>query len=348
MHARLIRTSIARAATAPLCAAYASALAHKNRRFDRGIGVARLPVPVISVGNLSVGGTGKTPVVSAIVETLSGWGLRPCIAMRGYAPQGGVSDEAVQHRERFPTVPVVAQPDRLSGLHSLMASEPGRVGCVVLDDGFQHRQIARDLDIVLIDATRPPHEARLLPAGRLREPVESLRRAHIAVLTRCEQVQEDRRAEVTQHIARQTPSVIQVRSTWIGLSVSEGGADTDQALSAARGRAILLVSAIGNPRAFESVARAEFGESPALRFRDHDPYGPSAIQRIASAIHEHRAELVLTTEKDWVKLRRHAPKLGVPVARPRLDIEFLQGGDEFWSALERTARGTPGHGKSHE
>lgn len=348
MPTRLISTSLTRAASAPLCAVYAAALAHKNRRFDRGIGVTRLPVPVISVGNLSVGGTGKTPVVSAIVEKLNEWNLRPCIAMRGYAPHGGESDEAIQHRERFPTLPVIAQPNRLSGLISLMASEPDRVGCVVLDDGFQHRQIARDLDIVLIDATRPPHGDRLVPAGRLREPIESLRRAHIAILTRCEQIPDDRRVEITQHLARLVSPVIPVKSTWVGLNISDSGADTNQALSAARGRAILLVSAIGNPEAFESMARAELGESPALRFRDHDPYGPSAIQRIASAAREHRAELIVTTEKDWVKLRRHAAKLGVPVARPRLDIEFLHGSDEFWSAVEHTARRTPGHGTSDE
>lgn len=170
-------------------AIYAREIRRRNRAYDRGGRVTRLDRPVISVGNLSAGGTGKTPMVMKLATALLEAGHHPCIAMRGYKAAAGRSDEAEEYRARLVNVPVVAQPDRISGLRALFATEVGRdVDVVLLDDGFQHRRLARDLDIVLVDATRSPFEDRLLPAGYLREPPASLERAQAVVITHAEAV----------------------------------------------------------------------------------------------------------------------------------------------------------------
>ncbi len=141
--------------------------------------------------NLSVGGTGKTPMVMHVLRVLLERGYRPCVAMRGYSKsKDGAADETDAYRRAFPEVPIMAQPDRIAGLRSLLERTPAekQFDRVVLDDGFQHRQIARDLDVVLIDATpgRSVFADRLLPAGWLRERVGSLARASAVVLTHAE------------------------------------------------------------------------------------------------------------------------------------------------------------------
>src|ERR1043165_360740 len=150
-----------------LARGYAWEIGRRNRRYDAGRGVVRFDRPVISVGNLSVGGTGKTPMVAHIVGLLLEAGRRPCIAMRGYAGRGGMSDEAEEYRGRFPGIPIVARANRTLGLIELFSREHETGGqqtdCIVLDDGFQHRRIARDLDVVMVDASRDPFDDALLP-----------------------------------------------------------------------------------------------------------------------------------------------------------------------------------------
>src|ERR1051326_7138417 len=145
---------------------YSAAIARINRRYDRGRGVIRFDRPVISVGNLSVGGTGKTPMVAHILRTLLASHASPCVAMRGYRSRRGESDEAQEDRRAFPPAPIVPPPARTPGLIPLFSQqheldEPASTH-IILDDGFQHRRIARDVDIVLIDATADPFTDRLL------------------------------------------------------------------------------------------------------------------------------------------------------------------------------------------
>jgi len=177
---------------AALARVYGIVIARINRRFDSGRGVVRFDRPVISVGNLSVGGTGKTPMVRRLIAILLEMERRPCIAMRGYRKGTGESDEAAAYQREFPDVPVIAQANRTDGLIALFGDEHEGEGphrdCIVLDDGFQHRQIGRELDIVLVDASRSPFRDRLLPQGWLREPAESLTRAGLVVVTHAESV----------------------------------------------------------------------------------------------------------------------------------------------------------------
>jgi len=314
-----------------LARAYRGEIGRRNRKFDKGEGVTRLDRPVISVGNLSVGGTGKTPMVVWIVRALLEGGQCPCVAMRGYRAKGGISDEAAIYQRLFMELPIVAQPDRAQGLRELFERSVGKdINCVVLDDGFQHRKIARDLDIVLVDASRSPFEDRLLPAGWLREPVDSLGRAGAIVLTHAELASPEAIASLSAQVERaggRAPVAV-TRHAWTGLDVQRRSGDERQELSWLDGQRVLAVCAIGNPDAFLAEARSEVGERlvGSIVMRDHDSYSASAVRRLCRRAESARADVILTTEKDWVKLARAPVDLWpCPIARPRLDLAFDTG-----------------------
>ena len=181
---------LVRGVMSALTPVYRSVIAIRNRRFDQDQGqrIRTAEIPVISVGNLTTGGTGKTPMVIFVAQYLRSLGKRVAIVSRGY--QGsqhadtGRNDEALEMEIRLPDVPHLQDPDRIRMIET--ATEELMSEVAVLDDGFQHRQAHRDLDIVLIDATEPFGFGRLLPRGLLREPIGSLARADVVVITRCQ------------------------------------------------------------------------------------------------------------------------------------------------------------------
>lgn len=308
---------------------YRAVVAHRNRAFDAGRGVVNIGVPVISVGNLSVGGSGKTPMVMRIVEWLLDDGRRPAIAMRGYKARAGEpSDEEAEYRERFPGLPIVAQPNRAAGLAPLAAARS--IDCVVLDDGFQHRRIARALDIVLIDSARDPFHDRCLPAGWLREPVASLARADLVVLTHIEIVSDAARSALREAVRSVTgrPPEGEARHVWVGLS----GRTAPRGVAELVGRRVVVACAIGNPSAFVGAARAAGADVAAVvERRDHHHWNDSDARELARLARVHGSgaggdAMVLTTEKDWVKLRRlDEGALPREIVRPRLRLEFDAG-----------------------
>jgi tetraacyldisaccharide 4'-kinase len=316
---------------------YRAAIGGVNRRFDRGKGVVTFDRPVISVGNISVGGTGKTPMVGAIVRLLLESGRRPCIAMRGYASSNGESDEAAAYGREFPHVPIVAQANRTLGLIRLFALEheegSAHTDCILLDDGFQHRQIARDLDIVLIDASRDPFADRLLPAGWLREPVESLRRAGAVVITHAESVSAADLTALEQKLgSAEIKAAAVCRHVWKKLTVLESGAERELPVSWLGGKRVVSACAIGNPAPFLKMARNATGGSLSgeLVLKDHDPIAPATINRLIAIAASSRAQAILATEKDWSKLTGvPMEKWPCPVARPRLHVEFDRGWDHL-------------------
>lgn len=319
----------------PLSKLYWMEASRRNRRWDRGIGVERLDRPVVSVGNLSAGGTGKTPMVRWVVGVLQDAGRRPAVAMRGYkGGRGGDSDEAREHRAAMPGVPVVARPDRAAGLRALFETGQGRtVDCVVLDDGFQHRRLARDLDIVLVDASRPPDRDALLPWGYLREPLGSLARAHACVITHAEMVDGCGLERVVGLVRDRLPGGAPVGVTehrWSGLE-RPGSRESPLPIGWLRGRRIVAACAIGHPDAFvRGLDRAGVTpDSPRLVFRDHDALGAKKLKTLRSAIRDARPEALVVTAKDWAKLGEHAGTLGCPVVVPRLEMGWLGGADEI-------------------
>lgn len=313
-------------------------MAGRNRGFDAGKGVVEIDRPVVSVGNLSVGGTGKTPMVAGLVRVLRAMGRWPAVAMRGYAARGGESDEAAAYRAEFPDLPIVARADRLQGLIDLFATPEGeRVDAVVLDDGFQHRRLARQCDIVLVDATRNPFEDRLLPAGWLREPVGSLARAHAVVVTHAEAVEQSVVAGIIARARGENSRLViaTARHAWSGLDVHDATGPRRESVSWLRGRRVVAACAIGNPGPFlEQVRRASGEVAGRLVLRDHDPYDAAAVREILAMVERERASAVVTTAKDWVKLRDRMG--GMRVAVPRLELTFDGGGADLDELVARS------------
>lgn len=307
--------------------------------FPGGLSVT-LDRPVISVGNLSVGGTGKTPVVQRVCRWLIEAGHRPAIAMRGYASKNGVSDEAELHRAALPGVPLAVGPNRLERLLSLFASPQGEaVDVVVLDDGFQHRRLARQLDIVLIDATQDVLSERLLPAGWLREPVDSLARAQAVILTHADRAQPSDVTRIENELRRCFAhlTIAHGQHAWRELAVFDGHAETTQPLPFLKGRRYALACAIGKPRAFIEQATAAFGPPVSTTIlRDHDPYGPGAAQRLVRSAQG--MDALVITEKDWTKLSRQGIAWPCPIARPRLELDLTTQQEPLRALVLEAAR----------
>ncbi len=314
----------------PIALLYEGVIRARNLYYDRVPGaVRRAGVPVISVGNLTVGGTGKTPLVIEIVRRLREWGRRPAILTRGYrAAAGQKADEVLEYRDAVPDVPIVVNPDRVAGARAATAQA---ADCLVLDDGFQHRRLARDLDIVLIDTLNPWGGRQMLPAGRLREPIASLRRAHVFVLTRANQA-----APAVVESLRHELAKLAVGRTIVSAEVSPAGLhfsdDREASVGDLRGREVLAVCGLGNPVTFEQLVGTLTGRPVrTLRFHDHRRYDRRDAERIAITAGGER--WVVTTRKDWVKLRPLWPADGPPLVRLDVRITLADGGSVFEDRL---------------
>ena len=321
---------LARACLALLEVPYTSVVCARNAAFDHGLlGVQTAPVPVVSVGNLTLGGTGKTPLVAWVASSCLAHGRRPAIVSRGYAAaRGETSDEAAELARILPGVPHLADRDRAAAARRAAAHG---ADVVVLDDGFQHRRLARDLDIVAIDATDPFGCGRVFPRGLLREPLSGLRRARAIVLTRADEVDAERRdailaALAVAHGARTPPVWAQARHAPQRLRTAAG---REVPLDTIRGRRVVGLSGIGNPAAFRrtlSDAGAEVVEFRA--FPDHHAYSTADAAAVGAAAAAAGADFVVTTLKDLVKLP-HETLGGVPLVAIEVAVEFLVGGAEL-------------------
>lgn len=311
---------------------YGLAVGVRNRLYDHGgQAVIRAPVPVLSIGNLTVGGTGKTPMVEFFCRRLCDRGLRVAILSRGYGAADGPNDEALVLEENLPHVPHLQGADRARLADIAVAELDSQV--LVLDDGFQHRRLHRDLDVVLLDATDPFGGGRQLPAGLLREPLRSLRRAGMLVLTRCDHLPAEQRAlvkaEAFRHAGGGCPWA-EVRFTPAGLDQCGG---PTRSVDEIRGRDVLAFCGIGNPRAFWRTVEG-LGARLADRraFPDHHPYSRHDVERLAEWARSSRAHALITTQKDLVKLRV-AELAGIPLWAIRIEAHLEHGHDAIDHAL---------------
>ncbi len=311
-------------------------LAGRLRALLYTIGVRRtrrLPVPVLSVGNLAVGGTGKTPFVAWLAASLRARGHRPGILSRGYgkpaAGAGGLSDEgAVLRHILGDDVPIREQPDRFRGGRALLERHPD-VDVLLLDDGFQQRRLARDLDVVLLDATCPFGYGHLLPRGRLRESPRALKRAGIVGITRSERSADDDLGLIRGLVAAHSGApVLQIRTIPRGLVV-HGREEAPETLA---GRKVFATCGLGNPDAFLAFLGDLGAEVVGSRLlADHAALQESELPALLAEARQAGAELVVLTRKDAVKLAR------LPSGFAVLDIgiEFTHGEADFWEAVER-------------
>lgn len=261
----------------------------RNRLYDRGLRRAETgPIPVVSVGNLLVGGAGKTPVAGWLVTRLLARGRRPALVTRGYG-----EDEVALHRRWNPGAPVIVEERRIRGVERAAAQG---ADVAVLDDGFQHRALERDLDIVLLPA-EGPLRGRLLPRGPFRERLSALRRADAVVVTRrsaSEEVAEELAAEARLLAPRAVVARVALEAgEWTDLT----GESVDAPVEASE---VLAVCSIARPEPFRLQVRDRLGTRvDLLPFPDHHDYDAVDARRIAERA---RGRPVVTTEKDAVKL----------------------------------------------
>lgn len=323
--------SLARLGLAAMAAPYGLAVTARNVAYDCGLlPVARAAVPVISIGNLTLGGTGKTPLVAWTAALLARHGRRPAIVSRGYgAAPGERSDEAAELAILLPGVPHVADRDRVAAAARAVALG---ADVVVLDDGFQHRRLARDLDIVAVDATDPFGHGRLFPRGLLREPLRGIARARAVVLTRASSIASERRVAIQDalfaHCQHAPPVWAEADHRPVGLRTADGAT---RPLAELDGRRVFAFAGIGNPAAFRATLVALGADVVAFRpLPDHHAYTAADLESLAREAASARAVLAVTTLKDLVKIRCAALD-GLPLAALEIALDVPGGG----AALQR-------------
>lgn len=315
--ARLVRGVLA-----PASAVYAGVTGARNALYDaRLLPVVQPAVPALSLGNLSVGGTGKTPMAAWAALQLRDRGGRPAIVLRGYG-----DDEPLVHARLAPEVPVIIAPDRVRG-----AEDAARQGadCVVLDDAFQHRRIARVADWVLVAAEQWRDDAWRLPAGPLREPARALRRASLVVVTR----KVASLAQAESLAARLATLVPGAASAVVHLAPAalRSLAGAVRPLSDLAGRRFLAVAAIGAPAPFFAQLRALGADLDELPLADHHAFTDDDLRRIAA-----RAvgtDGVVCTLKDAVKLAPRGRGAMPPLWYVSQAVAVERGGDRLDASL---------------
>jgi tetraacyldisaccharide 4'-kinase len=337
----LVRAGLSAASTA-----YRAALAARSACYRIGLLSTRtLPVPVISVGNVTVGGSGKTPLAEVVALALAEMGARPAVISRGYGRRsrgvrivsdgGGVllgatdgGDEPVLLAERLPGVPVVVGESRYEA--GAVALESCGAGALVLDDGFQHRTLAKDLDIVVISGHLPWGNGRLFPRGSLREPLSALKRAGVVVVTNPATAAAT--SAIAQVLRRKGSRAPVLSGAYQATSLRHGHSGHIEAACTLTGRKVLAVAGLAAPGGFVATARS-LGAAVAgvAAFPDHYWYTAEDLARVAARARELGAEAILTTEKDWMRIRdiseRNGPREDVPfwVLSVRLDLGSDRG-----------------------
>jgi tetraacyldisaccharide 4'-kinase len=280
--------------------AYAAAVTVRNSSFDaRWKTIHRVAVPVISVGNITAGGTGKTPFVAWMANWLSDHSQLPAIVSRGYRAQlGARNDEALELELLLPQVPHVQNPDRVAAAQQ--AIEEFRCQVILLDDGFQHRRLHRDLDVVLIDALNPFGFEHLLPRGLLREPLRGLRRADVVGLSRANLVDDSVREKIWSRVTQFAPQAVKIHVEFLPHCLRSSTGQT-QRLDQFHGQQVLAFCGIGNPQNFtQSLALCGIQIAAERFFPDHHPYGHEDRAAIAAWAEQFpQAEALICTEKDW-------------------------------------------------
>ncbi len=303
------------------------------RKYAKPANVARVGVPVISVGNITVGGTGKTPCVEYVAKLLREHEIQVAILSRGYGSAAGRNDEAMVLEENLPDVPHLQGADRTELARTAIAELESE--CLILDDGFQHRKLGRDLDIVLIDATDPWAGGYLLPRGGLREPKSRLSRADFILLTHVDQAAD--LPKLLNEVKKLAPGKLIAQSVHRPTELVNG--TETRPVADLAGKTVAAFCGIGNPAAFRRTL-ADLGATvTALKeFPDHHPYTRADVDeltRLAEALPSDA--WVVTTQKDWVKLRVDG-LAGRPVYAVRVGLELTAEQEAFDRAVRGAAR----------
>lgn len=356
------RRLLAAPALAPLLylpgVAYRGVIGLRNALYDSGrLGIQRLPCLVISIGNLTVGGTGKSPLTSCIASLLRDSGYRVGVVSRGYRRKSAVDpllvsdgrallsdaqsagDEPYLIARDNPAVPVAVGADRVRAARLLLRAASPEV--IVLDDAFQHRRLARDLDLVLVDRLDPWGNGRMLPSGPLREPLSSIARAHACILTRSDG---QCPSSLASALARYNPdaALFHCRIEPRAFVRSEG---ETIGLAALKGFSAYAFSGIARPERFEGDLRAlGLRLAGSRRFADHHPFRPRDLVEVATEARRAGADVLVTTEKDLVRIGE-APDASPPLYALAIRVSFRPGRDLQPWLLDRLAALRPDRGR---
>jgi tetraacyldisaccharide 4'-kinase len=316
---------------------YRAAVRWRNHRYDSGRApVHCATVPVISVGNLTLGGTGKTPFVEWLARWFAERGVRVALISRGYgAKDGAENDEALELRQKLPDVPHLLDPDRVRAARR--ATNETHCQLILLDDGFQHRRLARDLDIVLVDALEPLGFGHVFPRGTLREPLVAWARAHVVALTRSDMISAAERDSIRQTVESYAPRAAWLQTSFAPRSLrsTRGEECPTNSLAAQR---VAAFAGIGNPAGFRHALRSCGYEVVAFReYADHYPYRAADVEALSAWAAGLNVAAVVCTHKDLVKLQidRLADK---PLWALTVGMQIDAGQEELEALLEPLAR----------
>lgn len=317
---------------------YAAAVRWRNRRYDRGVAqIHQVGVPVVSVGNLTLGGTGKTPTVEWLANWFAERGVTVALASRGYgASDGAPNDEALELRESLPEVTHVQNADRVAAAQQAIRQS----GCqlLLLDDAFQHRRIARQLDIVLLDALEPFGFGHVFPRGTLREPIEGLRRAHVVLLTRADLLDPPKREQIRREALSHAPQAV-----WAEVAhapqVFRSASGAEEPIVSLAGERVAAFCGLGNPAGFRhtlDVCRCRIVDF--REFADHYRYVQADVHSLTRWAERLDVAAVVTTQKDLVKLG--VDRLGrLPLWAVTIAMMFLTGQEQFEARLRELLPG---------
>ena len=331
---------------------YRMAITIRHWMFDCGLLKSHsFPIPIICVGNITVGGTGKTPTAEMIVGYMQshynvallsrGYGRRTkgYLEVKTSSSYRDVGDEPLQIKLKYPDALVVVCEKRVEAMERIMREHP-EINLVVMDDGFQHRHVEARINVVIVDSTRPFNEDDFLPAGTLRDKVDSLDRGHYFIVTKC---QPDM-SPLDQRMWRKELLKIAYQKIYFTRVVpTEAVSPFFPENKLVRGEEVIVMSGIGNPKAFVKDVRREYKVVAKMILPDHHIYNMDDINNLVALFAKHPNAKLLTTEKDAVKLRRSRR---VPdIMRERLfyqplKVEFLEGSDEdFLGTLKKDLEG---------
>ena len=313
---------------------YAAAVRWRNRRYDRGRAtVHRVDAAVLSVGNLTLGGTGKTPMVEYLARWFGRRGVHVALVSRGYgAAADGPNDEARELAQKLPGVPHEQRADRVAAAQAAIARYASEL--LILDDGFQHRRLARDLDLVMLDATEPFGHGHVFPRGLLREPVTGLARAHVVALSRGDLVDAARREEIRRSVACFAPAAAWVETAHAPRCLLSASG-RERPCDWLRDRSVAAFCGLGNPTAFRRLLEKLGAKLVGFRpLPDHHRYTTGDAAQLAAWARGFGAESLVCTHKDLVKLS--ADKWdGLPLVALVVGLEIGAGAEALEVKLQQ-------------
>ena len=294
------------------------------------------------MGNITTGGTGKTPLVEYIARYLQEKGKKVAVLSRGYAAnliqansslsKNICNDEHLLFKENIPDVPNLLNKDRIkSGLEAINRFQ---AECLVLDDGFQHLRLTRDLDIVIIDALNPFGFEHVIPQGLLREPLEGLKRADMIILSHVDQCDHDKIIYITDRLRRVAEGIPLLETIHKPVCLESIKDGTSLDVSCLAGKKVFAFCAIGNPLSFRKSIESLGADLLSFRaFPDHHLYTSSELQKLNNEAQSVKPDAIVITQKDKVKIKNNLDMWNFPLWTLKMEIRIIRGYEIFESKI---------------